>query len=80
MQLVAGDKQSVITGTQVLETHPETMPAAVCLTSLRTEGPALCQPGEMPPTADRAEGPVLKTDYPAFDAKPKKWPSLCTNA
>ena len=76
MQLVAGDKQSAITGTQVLETHPETMPAAVCLASLRTEGPALCQPraspGEMPPTADRAEGPVLKTDYPAFDAKPKK--------
>ena len=33
MQLVAGDKQSAITGTQVLETHPETMPAAVCLTS-----------------------------------------------
>ena len=34
-ELVAGDKRSAITGAQTIERHPERMPAAVCLASLR---------------------------------------------
>ena len=34
-ELVAGDKRSAITGVQITVTHPEGMPAPVCLASLR---------------------------------------------
>ena len=33
VQLVAGDKRSAITGAPVIETHPERMPAVLCLAS-----------------------------------------------
>ena len=44
VQLVAGDKRSAITGAQIIKTHPERMPAAICLASLQDAKIDFCLP------------------------------------